>query len=526
MLSFHSQLWFRYMTVALCAYWLLWTGCTTTIERKTYQPRDVSQDSLKDVSELKAHLKDGSLWVFSAFTFDEPATKVMGPCVKYNARRVVVQSNVLPDTLHFSDVSLFETNKVVNSPSATALLVVVGIIGAVFVPCIGSVAVSGNKGCWGSCPTFYTFDEGSWQLRTEGFSSSILPALEKQDIDALPLTHPSSRDFVLRMKNEALETHVVRHVNILAVPYKDGEQVYHTTADDFIISREAESPLHCFGPEGEITKTLAHFDETERSTEADSLDLCQRELIEAEFFNPAQEQAALVVGFRQSLMNTFLYYQTLAYMGKDAGAILAKVQSSSNPHSVANKLYDALGGIDVEVFDGSSWKEAGSVFEIGPIAQNLQAIRLPRVHTPTIKLRLRMTKGYWRINSLQLAPIIRTAEAKLIQPIEVLCEGKSDAKALAQLLDENQTLTTVAGDEYDIRFQLPSDYTRHKYYVDAKGYYLEWIRKEWLGEESASKVTQLFLSPRDYIREETQRYKLIEPSMEQSFWNSRYARPH
>lgn len=74
------------------------------------------------------------------------------------------------------------------------------------------------KACFGSRPTFYAWDGERMALQAEGFSASVCPVLEARDIDALYKAKPKSQDFELRVTNEALETHVIRYANILAVP--------------------------------------------------------------------------------------------------------------------------------------------------------------------------------------------------------------------------------------------------------------------------------------------------------------------
>jgi len=51
-------------------------------------------------------------------------------------------------------------------------------------------------------------------LKAEGFSSSIAPPLEADDIDLLLNVKPENGELSIEMRNEALETHVVRYINI------------------------------------------------------------------------------------------------------------------------------------------------------------------------------------------------------------------------------------------------------------------------------------------------------------------------
>jgi hypothetical protein len=96
--------------------------------------------------------------------------------------------------------------------------VVTGISVAVTAFCIAD-----PKACFGSCPTFYLEGAGGAPIHAEGFSSSVAPSLEARDVDALYRARPAANGAVtVTMKNEALETHVVRHVKLLAAARPTG----------------------------------------------------------------------------------------------------------------------------------------------------------------------------------------------------------------------------------------------------------------------------------------------------------------
>ena len=61
-------------------------------------------------------------------------------------------------------------------------------------------------------------------------------------------------------------------------------------------------------------------------------------------------------------------------------------------------------------------------------------------------------------------------------------------------------------------------------FLEAQGYYLEWLRREWLPEENLAAAAQFVLQPRAALRALAPAYKRQEAGMERIFWNSRYAR--
>ena len=73
----------------------------------------------------------------------------------------------------------------------------------------------------------------------------------------------------------------------------------------------------------------------------------------------------IVIGARQSLLSTFLLYQTMAYMGEQVGDWLAALERlPPTPPSQAFALSRVLGGIDFEVSDdGREWRTIGTFDE-------------------------------------------------------------------------------------------------------------------------------------------------------------------
>ena len=69
---------------------------------------------------------------------------------------------------------------------------------------------------------------GDWKMMAEGFSSSISSAFEKTDVDMLYGIDQNADEVNIKLTNEALETHVIRYVDLLAFPEEPGEMVFAT----------------------------------------------------------------------------------------------------------------------------------------------------------------------------------------------------------------------------------------------------------------------------------------------------------
>jgi len=85
-------------------------------------------------------------------------------------------------------------------------------------------------------------------------------------------------------------------------------------------------------------------------------------------------------------------------------------------------------------------------------------------------------------------------------------------------------LVTMPGDEHRLEYDLPADAQDLELFIEARGYYLEWMRQQWLAEESDYRMLKLFKWPSAALRDMAPAYKKIEPRIEAMFWESRYVR--
>ena len=160
---------------------------------------------------------------------------------------------------------------------------------------------------------------------------------------------------------------------------------------------------------------------------------------------------------------------------------------------------------------------------MGPIASDIHLVKLPSVQQKKIYLKLRLTKGLWRIDYLALAKIIGEESPVRIKPDVVLNNDTIDAGALDRLTKGVDPLITLPGDRYELKYQLSTDCS-FQFFLETKGYYLEWMREEWLAEENLKKAAFAFYFPGLFLKKAASEYKKVEPKMEKVFWESRYVK--
>jgi hypothetical protein len=484
-------------------------GCfPDELDRKVVKPQNWRQLSDRNDSPyLKAHMRDGRVYVLANWTVDDKSGVVNGNGDLLGPDRKLVKQGAFQVDL--SDVVLLETNRVHTSPLVAGLAVVTTISVTITLACLAN-----PKACFGSCPTFYA----DGQLVAEGFSDSVAPSLEATDVDALWRWQPSLRRVELRMANEALETHVVRHVRLLALPRPRGGRVGITPDRHFHELRALTAPTACRAEEGDCTAALSALDGHERKSLADAHDLAARETIELEFTAPAgRGPLGLVVGARQTLLSTYLFYQLLAYLGREAGsAIAAFERADAGERTRAFGIGRVLGGIEVQIPDGVGWRTVGETGETGPLATDVTVVPLG---ADTRRIRLRLTRGHWRLDQIALARLGNEVTPIAVEPIAITPYPADPARTI----QSGTSLVTLPGDAVSFQFELPDDPTRLELFLESRGYYLEWMRAEWEHEQDLSRAAVMLFDPARALRELAPEFKQREPTLEDLFWRSRFA---
>lgn len=260
-------------------------------------------------SALKVHLRSGNVIVLQAWV--ETDSGLAGTGTLYAPDRSPLEAKAF--TIPADSIALLETATRTLSragPSITMMGVWTVLWTALTVQCVVD-----PKSCFGSCPTFYVEGGDHGVPQAEGFSASIARVLEARDVDALYGSTATGRRVTIRMTNEAMETHAVRSLRVLAAPRPTGGRVLQGADGRFYPASGMLAPARCAGPEGDCLAGVRALDAVERHSPADSADLAEREVVELEFPS-VSGPAGIVLAARQSLVSTYLFYQTIAYLGR------------------------------------------------------------------------------------------------------------------------------------------------------------------------------------------------------------------
>jgi len=501
-------------------------ACKNHYFRENYSSVNEFLHDSKNLSKnhfIKIHYKNGDLCIFkNTWDIDTTLNTISGYGVVYDFNRSLIKQDSI--TVHFDQIALIETNKKINNPESTRI-VLLSVLAA------GNLAMTvyciiNPKACFGSCPTFYINESDNIHYAdAEGFSSAILPSLEYTDIDALNYTAKANEDFVLTMKNEALETHCIREVKLLAFPKQNDEQIYHSIKDKFLLAKNIYPLAYAETESTNATPLLVHDDRLERFSLADSTNINSKEEIILYFENiNNSDNLGLITNFRQTIMTTYFIYSAMGYMGDEVSDYFAKMETDpSIMQKLNNGMKKELGGIDCYVFINNKWEFQGSLNETGPIAINRQIIPF-KANTSNIeklKVKLVLNKGLWRLDYLALTNIVKEVEPIVLSPYQIIKNDFEDKSSLYTLNDSTKHLVSMPGDNFKLHFKIPKDNQQYDIMLSSTGYYLEWMRHEWLKDKDLLKLNDLVNYPNKFLKDEARNYKKYEKTMEETFWGSK-----
>jgi hypothetical protein len=288
------------------------------------------------------------------------------------------------------------------------------------------------------------------------------------------------------MKNEALETYVVRYANVSAVPKEEGSYIFATSDFKFYKVNKLISPIQAKCPQEECLNLISILNGKEWFDLSDDKDLGRQEEIEVIFLAEKDK------GRRQTLLPTFLFYQILDYIRN------GNENNSNGNYEKLKEIVKKIKRIEIDYMDSE-----------GPFAIDYSLAMLGKLNKDTIKIKLRFTKGALRLDYVALADI-----KEVVEPFLVLRNNQENKEALTSLLNKNKFLTTLPGDEYILKYKTPNG--NFEFFLHTK---------EWIKEENLLTLWEFISSPEITLKNLAPKYKKIESQMEGVFWRSKYVKP-
>jgi hypothetical protein len=455
-------------------------GCRytrTAVEYRDHTALDVAVRDVKHPS--KVHLHDGSVVLFpEGFTLQGEFLKGTGTRWDLTRTSAMLVSRVPLESV--AGVEYYRDETAVGHTTLAAVAVVAAI----------PVGIAMIKVIFGSCPTVYSA-EGE-VLEAELFSRSIARLFETSDLDRLTHVDDSGGEVILQVTNEALETHYIDHLGLLGVVHPARFEVFPGPAGDVVpfgSTAPLTSAVSRWGDD--LAETLSSRDEIAyRSNERLVDELTQtvsEDWIELEVaVPPGAETMSLAWRSRNTLLTTVLFYDVILG-SQGVGAIDWQGSQLEDPAYARDftRWFRTHFGIRVEMDDGVAYHEVGYIPATGPIAWHEAAMKLPLPQTPTARLRLSFLPDNWMIDWVAVS--FETTADYSVERLPLLSAesltGGSARETVALLSEvDGDRLVTHPGERYALRFtgiSVPPGRDR-TYLVASHGYYVEWLRPEWL----------------------------------------------
>jgi hypothetical protein len=459
------------------------SGCVIVVRSLSVEevPKPEASETVVE-SPLKAFLASGEIVVFPTGSVVSP-DQVVGEGVRYSldleeSRRV---SSLPMDSI----VGLEAFDGSING--GATVLASIGATAGVVLAAVG-IACAADPKCFGSCPTVYTWEDGSEVLEAEAFSYSIAPLLEGRDVDRLGARPDGDGVLRLELRNEALETHYINHLEILQVDHLASRSAFPTESGRIVTVGRIQGVRSAVDRSGRsLEDSLGVRDGIAPSSPLARLESVTPEdhhdWIELVFPTPAEPTAALVLRLRNSLLNSVLFYdlmlgargaEALNWLGRDIKRIDEAVE--------LGRWFQETMGLRVEVHDGAAWREVARVPDTGPIAWEELAVRVPVPDTPELRVRLSFLVDEWRIDWVALGAGVEEADAKIVPLASV---ARIDAEPDASIVDllaepDDRYLITSAATAFSLEFRPTPSQAEQTFFLSSQGYYTEWIRPEWI----------------------------------------------
>ena len=349
------------------------------------------------------------------------------------------------------------------------------------------------KCCFGSCPTVYTLDGANYTFETELFSYSVSRLMQEEDLDVLAGRPDDQGSYVVRVTNEAMETHCIDRFSLLEVRHPPGTRILPTPTGSLIAVSDVVPPDRATNRIGvDLLPLLSRQDRQSYRSGVGMQDRRAGEIpadwIDLTLAAPRGDtKAALVLLFRNTLLSTVLFYDVvLASQGIEAVSWTERLNTDLPYGRAFSSLYRALSGIHVEMEAEGEWKEIALIRDPGPIGWKEVAVEIPSREGTEIRLRLRFFPDNFMIDragfDLSLAGTDGISLAP-VAPVRVVDnEGVSRPEIPALLQSEDERfLVTNPGESYRFFYQIPpSPGHETTLAIASAGYYTEWVRGDWL----------------------------------------------
>ena len=492
---------------------LLAGGCiliSSTTERER-----VAAASLGDTvvtSPIKAHLLDGSVIVFSD-GFRLGGRRVVGAGRRFDASRT---RSAASSSIALDSVLGFEVFRRRVNPMRTLVYGTASLAASAVALTVAAVVL------FGSCPTVYADSAGIPTLLAESFSYSISPLLARRDVDRMTVQPNADGIVRLAVRNEALETHHLDHIEIIEVRHRPDEVALPSPRGGAIAISAIETPREITDRAGRnVVRAVANEDGQFFTTDDALLDRAIAGGPTDDYltitlpYRAGIDSVALMLRARSSLLTTSVLYEHL--MGRQGARALdwmgEDLQGISSLATLA-LWYGNNFGMRVTVQNGAEWQPVIRLMDFGPTAWRDVGVVVPALRgaDDSVRIRLTFAADAFRIDRLAVGLGVRRVEQRLL-PIARAFDSKGVVRTdLVDMLSraDDREVETGPGSQFSLEFDTrptggaraaAGNAARSTFFFAAQGYYVEWLRPAWMADAGQrQRFSPSSTSMRDLLR--------------------------
>lgn len=493
---------------------MLYGACLVSNHSAKTLELDQVYATYKTEAPTKAHLKNGDVVImpegFSVTTKEDGIILYPDEIgIQYDLTRKISKSVLsLPkDKIVFIETYKKEIDLTVLVSSIPGITIAIGA---------GAVAI------FGSCPTYYSFDGSSYQLEAEGFSYSIAPKLEVQDLDRLHHQKVIDGKAKIEVRNEALETHYIDQLSLVSIDHNENYQAYTAISKKVNPFSDKEILLAGNSHIPTIGKTkngqnISEFIQTKdgqwyRSKEDEVIELTKnadhKDWIDLEFVVPKdQKEIYLLMNLRNSLINSVFFYDILLDR-QNFGAIDWLEGTLDQNWKVYQfyKWYKKYFGMTIEIYENGKYQNVQSLADLGPISWSERAMHISLRSGGNIKLRLKFMPDNWQIDWLAVS-LEGSIDVSVVEHTFLNSFDKKDSSSDYDLQnlerDDGSYFIQYPGNatKFEVATSVQQNNLTRSWFIRSTGYYTEWLRSEWLSPDNNESFAPPLVLSDDLIKE-------------------------
>jgi hypothetical protein len=488
------------------------------VHRVSVKEVNRAADSVQVRTPVKAHLLDGSTVVYQN-GLTVASGRLTGEGTRYDL--TLANATGVSELPVDSVVGLESFRTSVNAP-VTVMLSTLGTAAGTLGAALLAFAI------FGSCPTYYSDSAGVPVLEAEGFSYSIAPLFEARDVDRLHGRPGPDGTFRLEIRNEALETHFLNHLELLEATHAADEFVApDLSGHPVAIARRTPARIARDRAGRDVLNVLARADGRTYATAPHVLAGVSaddpEDRIELSFAGTHNgDSVALVLRLRNSLLSTVLLYETmLGAAGARSLDWQAEELTRVGPALELGQWYTSHMGLAVEVWRDGAWIPSARIKDTGPVAWKDVVVPLARAPGNEFRIRLRFPADNWRIDQASLASRLRRPAVRVVPLARVSGTGGGlEPEVYASLLrPDGRYLETTPGQAFSAAWDVGTGAeSKRTFLLASQGYYIEWVRGGWI---TAARDTTTFRPEQASLLRTLKRWRQVQDTLEQRFFATR-----